>query len=177
MASAWQLNWTISLLRYQFPSNPSTETSGSSGGGTVKTLLELGCLWQTDYSHVFLLTLNIEGDAVGKDLLVVRGDARQRLLVCLSAGHQNIVTLDRERPVRVPVLSCGRFPRHTRLPPVCVEDRVDGRWYTLLRAAEGRGKNTHLMAAGGFPLADTQVATGIFRLDERATNVGVDRLI
>lgn len=26
-------------------------------------------------------------------------------------------------------------------------------------------------------MADTQVATGVFRLDERATNVGVDRLI
>lgn len=33
------------------------------------------------------------------------------------------------------------------------------------------------MVPGGFPLAEMQVATGVFRLDERATRVGVDRLI
>ena len=33
------------------------------------------------------------------------------------------------------------------------------------------------MVPGGFPLAEMQVATGVFRLDERATSVGVDRLI
>lgn len=37
--------------------------------------------------------------------------------------------------------------------------------------------HTHLMVPGGFPLAETQVATGVFRLVERATSVGVDRLI
>lgn len=116
MASAWQLNWTFSLLRYQFPSNPSTETSGSSGGDTGKTL-RIGPPLAN--SRAFLLTLNIQGDAVGEDLLVVGGDAGQRLLVCLSAGHQNVVALHRERPVRVPVLSGGRFSRHARLPPVC----------------------------------------------------------
>lgn len=33
------------------------------------------------------------------------------------------------------------------------------------------------MVPGGFPLAEMHVATGVFRLDERATSVGVDRLI
>lgn len=33
------------------------------------------------------------------------------------------------------------------------------------------------MVPAGFPLAEMQVATGVFRLDARATNVGVDRLI
>lgn len=37
--------------------------------------------------------------------------------------------------------------------------------------------NTHLMVPGGFPLAEMQVATGVLRLEERATSVGVDRLI
>lgn len=86
-------------------------------------------------SHAFLLTLNIQGDAVGEDLLVVRGDAGQRLLVRLSAGHQNVVALHRERPVRVPVLSGGRFPRHARLPPVCAGRQSWWRGWTPLRVA------------------------------------------
>lgn len=89
---------------------------------TDKTLLKFGCLWQTDYSRAIPLTLNIEGDTVGEDLLVVRGDTGERLLVCLSAGHQNVVTLHRERPVKVPVLSGGHFSWHARLPPVCTEE-------------------------------------------------------
>lgn len=123
------------------------------------------------------LTLNIEGDAVGEDLIIVRGDAGQRLLVCLSAGHQNVVTLHRERPVIVPVLSAGHFSRHARLPPVSAEETESMGWGCALLWGRQRRKNTHLMVAGGFPLADTQVATGIFRLDDRATNVGVERLI
>lgn len=89
---------------------------------TVKSLLKFGCPWQTDYSRASPLTLNIEGDAVSEDLLIVRGDAGERLLVCLSAGHQNVVTLHRERPVKVPVLSGGHFSWHARLPPVCAEE-------------------------------------------------------
>lgn len=45
------------------------------------------------------LTLNIEGDAVSEDLLVVAGDTGECLLVCIFAGHQNVVTLNGERPV------------------------------------------------------------------------------
>lgn len=63
------------------------------------------------------LTLNIEGDAVGEDFVIVAGDTCERLLVRLSAGHQNVVALNGERPVGVSVLSCGRFSRHPRLPP------------------------------------------------------------
>lgn len=37
--------------------------------------------------------------------------------------------------------------------------------------------NTHLMVPGGFPFAEMQVATGVLRLDERATSVGEERLI
>lgn len=33
------------------------------------------------------------------------------------------------------------------------------------------------MEPAGFPLAEMQVATGVFRLAERATSVGVDKLI
>lgn len=33
------------------------------------------------------------------------------------------------------------------------------------------------MIPGGFPLAEMQVATGVFKFDERATRVGVDKLI
>lgn len=86
-------------------------------------------------SRAFLLTLNIQGDAVGEDLLVVRGDAGQRLLVRLSAGHQNVVALHRERPVRVPVLSGGRFSRHARLPPVCAGRQSWWRRWTPLSVA------------------------------------------
>ena len=73
------------------------------------------------------LTLNIEGDAVGEDLLVVGGDAGERLLVCFSAGYQNIVTLNSERPVWVPVLSGGHFSRHPRLPPARINTESGSR--------------------------------------------------
>lgn len=45
------------------------------------------------------LTLNIKGDTVSVDLLVVSGDAGERFLVCVSAGHQNVVTLNGECPI------------------------------------------------------------------------------
>lgn len=62
------------------------------------------------------LTLNIEGDTVSEDLIVVGGDAGEHLLVCVFAGHQNIFTLNSKRPVGVPVLPVGCFPRHPSLP-------------------------------------------------------------
>lgn len=68
------------------------------------------------------LTLNVKGDAVGEDLLVVAGNAGERLLVRLSAGHQNVVALNGKGPVRVPVLAGADFSRHARLPPAQVNE-------------------------------------------------------
>lgn len=115
---------------------------------TIKTTLKFGCLWQTNSSggHISTpLTLNIEGDAVGEDLLIVRGDAGERLLVCLSAGHQNVVTLHRERPVIVTVLSAAHFSWHAGLPPVSAEETelmegmyaVEGPWTTQKHTPDG----------------------------------------
>lgn len=79
------------------------------------------------YSFILLLTLDVQRDAVGEDLLVVAGHAGERLLVRLSAGHQDVVALDSEGPVRVPVLAGADFSRHARLPPGPVSKwSVDG---------------------------------------------------
>lgn len=65
-------------------------------------------------------TLDVQGDAVGEDLLVVARDAGERLPVRVSAGHQDVVALDGEGPVRVPVLAGAHFSRHAGLPPARV---------------------------------------------------------
>lgn len=76
------------------------------------------------------LTLNVQGDAVAEDLVVVDGDAGQRLLVRFSAGNQNVVALNGERSVWVPDLSGRGFSRNARLPPDHVSDTQTG--YRLL---------------------------------------------
>lgn len=96
-------------------------------------------LWQKER-----LTLNIEGDAVSVDLLVVGGDAGERLLVCLFAGHQNVVTLNGERPVWVSVLPAGHFSRHPCLPPAHIKisvsrHRVDTDCASVYTKQRGKG--------------------------------------
>lgn len=78
------------------------------------------------FSGFTRLTLNVEGDAVGEDLLVVAGNTGERLLVRLSAGHQDVVALNRKSPVRVPVLAGADFSRHARLPTAPVNKRSVG---------------------------------------------------
>lgn len=68
------------------------------------------------------LTLNVEGDAVCVHLLVVNGNAGERLSVSFSAGHQNVVALNGDRPVRVYVLSGGCFSWDLCLPPAHIHE-------------------------------------------------------
>ena len=66
------------------------------------------------------LTLDVKGDRVGEFLIVVYGDASEDFLVCLSAGHQDVVALHCERPVRVTKFLGHGFTLHCGLPPVHV---------------------------------------------------------